>query len=327
MNFLVTGGAGYIGSHMVKYLQDRNFNVDVIDNFSTGNKWALKNCDVYDVDLLDFNALNNILSKNNYEAVFHFAAKSLVSESLTNEKMYFNNNVAASKNLLNLSVKYNIKNFIFSSSASVFGSISSIKVDESHAKFPINPYGKSKLIFENILSKKVTQSNLNAVILRYFNAAGADESGLIGEYHNPETHLIPSIFNNLLGKKNILEIYGDNHKTKDGTCIRDYIHVSDLVHAHYLAFEKIRNEGGCFDYNLGNGNGFSVLEIIKTCELITNRNVSYKFVKKRIGDPAFLVADSSKATSELKWISEHKNIESIIKSAWKWHTRLYRDIV
>ena len=327
MKFLVTGGAGYIGSHMVQYLQDRNFNVDVIDNFSTGNKWALKNCNVYQMDLLDVNALDDVLSKNNYNAVFHFAAKSIVSDSFLHEKEYFNNNVIASKNLLEGVIKYKIKNFIFSSSASVFGSIKHAKVNEKHPKHPINPYGKSKLIFEKLLSEKANQYDLNAVILRYFNAAGADESGLIGEYHNPETHLIPRIFNNLLGRTDNLKIFGKNHKTKDGTCIRDYIHVTDLVHAHYLAFERIKHINGCLDYNLGNGNGFSVLEIIKACELIANKKVNYIFVDKRKGDPACLVADSFKANSDLKWITKHSNIDSIIKSAWQWHTKLHSDII
>jgi UDP-glucose 4-epimerase len=327
MKFLVTGGAGYIGSHMVKYLQDRNFNVDVIDNFSTGNKWAIYNCNVYNIDLLDKIALDNVLSNNKYNAVFHFAAKSIVSDSLINQKEYLNNNITASKNLLEGIIKYNIRNFIFSSSASIFGSTKALKVDESHPKFPINPYGRSKLIFEEMLIEKVREFNLSAAILRYFNAAGADDSGLIGEYHNPETHLIPSIFNNLIGKINTLKIYGNDHNTKDGTCVRDYIHVSDLVHAHYLAFKKIKGEKGCFDYNLGNSNGFSILEIIKVCELITKKKVYYKFVDKRKGEPAHLVADCTKAISELKWITTHSDINRIIKSAWQWHSRLYNEII
>lgn len=327
MKFLVTGGAGYIGSHMVKYLQDRNFKVDVIDNFSTGNKWAIYNCNIYNIDLLDKVALDNVLSNNKYNAVFHFAAKSIVSESLIYEKEYLNNNVIASKNLLEGIIKYNIKNLIFSSSASVFGSIDAVKVDESHPKCPINPYGRSKLIFEEMLIEKVREFNLSTAILRYFNAAGADESGLIGEYHKPETHLIPSIFNNLIGKRNTLKIYGDDHNTKDGTCVRDYIHVSDLVHAHYLAFKKITSEKGCFDYNLGNSNGFSILEIIKVCELITKKKVNYKFVDKRKGEPAYLVADCTKAISELKWITKHSDINRIVKSAWQWHSRLYNEII
>jgi UDP-glucose 4-epimerase len=319
MKFLVTGGAGYIGSHMVKYLQDRNFIVDVIDNFSTGNKWALNNCNIFEIDLLDKIALDNVFSHNKYDAVFHFAAKSIVGESFIHEKEYLKNNVDGSKNLLEVIIQYNIKNIIFSSSASVFGSIDSNKISENHPKFPISPYGKSKLIFEEILREKVGEFNLNVVILRYFNAAGADNSGLIGEYHDPETHLIPSIFNNLLGNNNILKIYGDDHKTKDGTCIRDYIHVSDLVHAHYLAFEKMIRDKGCSDYNLGNSNGFSVLEIIKACELITKKKVNYEFIEKRKGEPAYLVADSSKANSELKWITKHSDIENIIRSTWNWH--------
>ena len=327
MKFLVTGGAGYIGSHMVKYLQDKGFSVDVIDNFSTGNKWSIKNCNVYEIDLLDKSALDYILSKSNYTAVFHFAAKSLVSESVLNEQMYIDNNVTASENLLEGIMKYNIKNIIFSSTASVFGEINSLKIDESHPKNPINPYGNTKLRFEEILQEEANKLNINAVSLRYFNAAGADESGLIGEYHQPETHLIPSIFNNLMDQESIMNIYGNDHNTTDGTCVRDYVHVTDLVHAHFLAFKKLLNESGYFDFNLGNGNGFSVLEIIKACEIISKKKVNYQFVSKRLGEPEFLVADNSKAISELKWKIVYNDINEIIKTAWRWHNRLYSEII
>ncbi len=327
MKFLVTGGAGYIGSHMVKYLQDRNFTVDVIDNFSTGNRWAVQNCNVYEIDLLNKKELDNILSVNNYTAVFHFAAKSLVSESFTDEQIYIDNNIAASENLLEGIIKYNIKNIIFSSTASVFGSVNSVKIDESHTKIPINPYGLTKLRFEEKLREQSSKRNINAVVLRYFNAAGADESGTIGEYHQPETHLIPSIFNNVLNEGKVLNIYGNDHTTKDGTCIRDYIHVTDLVHAHFLAFNKLVHENGFFDFNLGNGNGFSVLEIIKACEFILKKKVNYQFVSKRIGEPGHLVADSSKAISELKWKIIYSDINEIIETAWRWHNRLYSEII
>lgn len=325
MKFLVTGGAGYIGSHMVKHLQDRNFKVDVIDNFSTGNRWALKNCNIFEIDLLDKTEVNNIFSKNNYDAVFHFAGKSIANESFIFEQDYIENNVTASKNLLDCIVKHNIKNIIFSSSASIFGSINNTRVDEKYPKKPINPYGKTKLIFEEMLKEYSNNYNLNAAILRYFNAAGADESAIIGEFHNPETHLIPSIFNILMNKEDKLKIYGNDHKTKDGTCVRDYIHVSDLVNAHYLAFKKLVKSKGCFDYNLGNGNGFSVLEIIRACENVTSRVLRYEFVSKREGEPNYLVADSSKAISELKWEIKHRDINEIIKSAWRWHLRLYNE--
>ena len=327
MKFLVTGGAGYIGSHMVKYLQDRSFEVDVIDNFSTGNKWSLKNCTIYNIDLLDNNALDNILSKNFYDAVFHFAAKSIVSDSFNFEQVYIDNNITASKNLLEGLIKYNIRNIIFSSSASVFGKVSSVKVDENYPKLPISPYGKTKLIFEEMLRDHANQSGINSVILRYFNVAGADASAQIGEFHVPETKLIPSIFNNLLNKDSVLKIYGNDHQTKDGTCIRDYIHVNDIVHAHFLAFNKLTHNKGCLDFNLGNSNGFSVLEIIKACESITKMNVNCQFVNKRKGEPEFLVADSSKAISELKWKIIHSDIRNIIKSAWRWHKRLYSEII
>ena len=327
MKFLVTGGAGYIGSHMVKYLQDRGFDVDVIDNFSTGNRWALKNCNIFEIDLLNKSSLDSILSRNNYAAVFHFAAKSLVSESFIDEQKYIDNNITASQNLLEGIIKHNVKKIIFSSSASVFGSVKSIKIDESHAKIPINPYGLTKLRFEEMLRKEVSRLNIDAVALRYFNAAGADESSLIGEYHQPETHLIPTIFNNLRGESDVINIYGNNHKTKDGTCIRDYIHVSDLVHAHFLAYNKLVHEKGFFDFNLGNGNGFSVLEIIRACESISKKKANYKFVNKRIGEPDYLVADSSKAIAELKWKINYSDIYEIIETAWRWHNRLYGELI
>tara|TARA_B100001057_G_C22731769_1_gene904095 strand:+ start:87 stop:1070 length:984 start_codon:yes stop_codon:yes gene_type:complete len=327
MKFLVTGGAGYIGSHMVKYLQDRDFSVDIIDNFSTGNKWALKNCTVYEIDLLDKIAIDKILSKTKYDAVFHFAAKSIVSESVLNEQMYIDNNVTASENLLETMIKYNIKNIIFSSSASVFGAVNSVKIDESHSKIPINPYGSTKLRFEEILQQQSKRGNINAVSLRYFNAAGAYENGLIGEYHQPETHLIPSIFNNMKNQGSTLNIYGNDHNTADGTCIRDYVHVTDLINAHFLAYNKLLDESGYFDFNLGNGNGFSVLEVVKACETISGKKVNYQFVSKRLGEPEFLVADSSKAISELKWNIVYKDINEIIKTAWTWHNRLYSEII
>ncbi len=327
MKFLVTGGAGYIGSHMVQYLQDRNFNVDVIDNFSTGNKWALKNCNIYEINLLDKLALEKVFSQNTYDAVFHFAAKSIASDSFIYEQEYMDNNVTASNNLLDLIIQYNIKNIIFSSSASIYGSINSYKVDETHPKIPLNPYGRSKLIFEETLKEYSYKFNLNVAILRYFNAAGADEDARIGEFHKPETHLIPSIFNILINKDDTLKVYGNDYKTKDGTCVRDYIHVSDLVNAHYLAYNKLIKSNGCLDFNLGNGNGFSVLEIIKACELVTKKKVRFEFVEKRLGEPEYLVADSSKAISELKWKIIHEDINEIIKSAWRWHLRLYNEII
>ena len=327
MKFLVTGGAGYIGSHMVKYLQDKNFEVEVIDNFSTGNKWSLKNCLIYEIDLLDKNALDNIISHNNYDAVFHFAAKSVVSDSFIFEQEYMDNNVIASSNLLESMIRHGVNNIIFSSSASVFGYSNSLKIDETHSKLPVSPYGKTKLLFEKILFEKCKSSKINAAILRYFNAAGADKGGLIGEFHDPETHLIPSIFNNFYNNEITLRVFGDDHNTRDGTCVRDFVHVSDLVHAHYLALKKIIIDRGCFDYNLGNGNGFSILEIIRLCESIAKKKANFKFVNKRNGEPEHLVADSSKAKLELNWKTENSDINEIIKTAWKWHLRLYSEII
>ena len=316
MKFLVTGGAGYIGSHMVKYLQEKNFNVDVIDNFSTGNKWSVKECNVYAIDLLDITALHKILSRNNYDAVFHFAAKSIFSDSFIHEQEYLNNNVTASNNLLEGMIKYDINNIIFSSSASVFGSSNVLKINETHPKHPISPYGKTKLKFEKILKDKSKDFNINSVILRYFNAAGADKGGLIGEFHNPETHLIPCIFNTLINDGEELKIFGNDHGTKDGTCIRDYVHVSDLVHAHYLAFKKLDKDRGCFDFNLGNGNGFSVLEIIEACELITKKKIKYKFVNRRTGDVPKIFTSFELVKKKLLW-SPQNSLRSMCESSYK----------
>lgn len=319
MNLLIPGGAGYIGSHFVKYAQERSHEVVVLDNFSTGHKWAIDNCEVLEVDLLDQERLSKVLKGRRFDGVIHFAAASLVGESVLNPNYYYKNNVIGTLNLLNEMLKNNIQNIVFSSTAAIFGNPDAKKIDENHAKNPINPYGRSKLIIENILKDISYANNINAACLRYFNAAGAHESGKIGEAHSPETHLIPNILNSLISDNQRLTVYGNDYPTIDGTCIRDYVHVEDLARAHMLSLEYIKNNNGFSVFNLGNGNGFSVLDIIKSCEKVTKKQILYSFANRRIGDPPALISNNDLAMRELGWTPKFIDIDEIIKSAWKWH--------
>ena len=321
MKYLVTGGAGYIGSHMVKYLLSKNHEVNVIDNLSSGNIKFVKRSRFTKLDLLDLKKLDNYMSKFNFDAVFHFAALSIVNESEKKPKKYYKNNVVATKNLIETMIKHNINNLIFSSSASVYGKPTNKKISESHIMKPISIYGKNKLQIEKFLKKVGKKFNFKSISFRYFNAAGADSSGKIGEDHKPETHLIPKILNSIKNKKNKINVFGNNYKTKDGTCIRDYIHVNDIVSAHYIGLKKFKNKKCILNYNIGSGKGYSVLEIIKTIEKITRKKLIIVYKKKREGDPPILVAKSNKILKELKWRPKYNNIYSIISSAWKWHKR------
>jgi UDP-glucose 4-epimerase len=249
----------------------------------------------------------------------HFAAKSLVSESIINPNLYYRNNVIGTLNLVNEMLKNNINNLVFSSTAAIYGNPITDTIAESHPKNPINPYGRSKLITENILEDICISNDFNAICLRYFNAAGAHESGEIGESRDPETHLIPNILNAALNSQSDLKIYGDNYPTEDGTCIRDYVHVMDLAQAHLLGMNYIQNNNGFSAFNLGNGNGFSVKQIIKSCERIINSSITYEIDLRREGDPASLIADSNLAQELLGWKAYFNNIDSIVSSALKWH--------
>ena len=324
MKFIVTGGAGYIGSHMVKYLRSMNHEVVALDNLSTGNKWALGNCDFFQVDLLDFEQLYNFLKNKNYDAIFHFAAKSLTAESFANPEMYERNNIEATQNVIEVAKRNEIKNLIFSSSAAVYGILSNEKVKETHPTFPISPYGITKLKCEKIINSSSKKYGINSVNLRYFNVAGADPSGQIGESHSPETHLIPIILNSLLAHGKQVKVYGNDYDTADGTCIRDYVHVNDIVTAHYLALKSLMKNGISETYNLGNGNGFSVLEIISACEKVSKKKVNFEITNKRNGDPAILIADYKKAENGLNWRPQFKDIHKIIETAWIWHKSLYK---
>ena len=323
MTFLVTGGAGYIGSHMVRYLQSLNKQVDVIDNLSTGNRLLLKDCDFYNIDLREGNKLLKLLERKKYECIFHFAASSISKDSYKFQNDYLENNLSSTKNLTSaLLNSYNDK-LIFSSSASVYGVPQTKTIDEAHQTEPISPYGKSKLECEKYLEEISCNTNLKAISLRYFNAAGANYREKIGEMHDPETHLIPSILNSILNKSDHIKIYGDSYETTDGTCVRDYVHVDDLVRAHYSAYKylSLYKKYSCF--NLGSGRGYSILEVVKICEDITNTSLKYKFYPKREGDTDILISNINKAKADLNFKNKFDKLEDIVNTAWQWHKWLY----
>lgn len=323
MKLLIPGGAGYIGSHMVKYAQEKNHEVVVLDNFSTGHEWAIKDCEVLKVNLLDEERLQSLLRGRSFDGVIHFAAKSLVAESAIKPDLYYRNNVVGTLNLVNEMIRNNIENLVFSSTAAIFGNPVFEKISENHPKRPINPYGKSKLMVEDMLSDISISEQINITSLRYFNAAGADLSGNIGEAHDPETHLIPNILNAAHGERGKrLSVFGNKYDTNDGTCIRDYVHVTDLAQAHLLGLIKTKGNQGLTCYNLGNGEGFSVLDVIKSCEKVLGKTIEYDVCDKRDGDPAVLVSDSTKAIQSLGWKPEFNSLELIVSSAWQWHQKL-----
>lgn len=319
MKLLIPGGAGYIGSHMVRYAQENGHEVVVLDNFSTGHEWAIKNCEILKVNILDRDKLSMLLKGRKFDGVIHFAAKSLVAESVKKPFDYYQNNVVGTLNLVNEMLRNDVCNLVFSSTAAIFGNPLTNKIAEDHPKNPINPYGRSKLMVENILQDICNANNLNSVCLRYFNAAGAHKSSDIGEAHEPETHLIPNILNSVLLDKSNLKVFGNDYKTHDGTCIRDYIHVNDLAQAHLLALKYMENNKGFSAFNIGNSNGFSVLEVIKGCEKITKKKISFEVSNRRSGDPDMLVADNSQAMIKLGWKQNSGELLDIIESAYNWH--------
>ncbi|MBP1932206.1 UDP-glucose 4-epimerase GalE [Ammoniphilus resinae] len=317
---LVVGGAGYIGSHAVKMLLDQHYEVVVLDNLSTGHQQAVDpRATLVKGDLGDKNDLEKVFGNYPIQAVMHFAANSLVGESMTDPLKYYQNNVAATLNLLSTMMMYGVKKFIFSSTAAVYGIPSVEIIGEGQLVQPINPYGNSKLMVEKILHDFSRAYQMEYVVLRYFNAAGAHLSGEIGEDHQPETHLIPLILQHLLGQREKISVFGTDYDTHDGTCIRDYIHVMDLADAHILALEallkdQLKNE----TFNLGNGQGYSVKEVIETCEKVTQRKAVIEYTARREGDPARLVATSGKIEQKLGWKPKYR-LEKIIQSAWGWH--------
>ncbi|HBT48695.1 MAG: UDP-glucose 4-epimerase [Caldanaerobacter subterraneus] len=319
MAILVCGGAGYIGSHAVYALLKRNEEVVVVDNLATGHSESVLGGKLYIGDLRDEDFLDKVFSENNIEAVMHFAASSLVGESVENPFKYYENNVCGTLSLLKAMKKHGVKKIVFSSTAAVYGEPERIPIEEEDRTEPTNPYGETKLAIEKMLKWADAAYGIKYVALRYFNVAGALETGEIGEDHSPETHLIPIILQVALGKRDKVMIYGDDYPTKDGTPIRDYIHVMDLVDAHILALEKLRKENKSEVYNLGNGEGFTVKEVIEVARKVTGHPIPAEVTGRRPGDPAVLVASSEKAMKDLGWRPKYASLEEIIKSAWMWH--------
>lgn len=316
---LVTGGAGYIGSHLVKRLQDQNKEVVVFDNFEKGHKWAVKDVQVVEGDLRNEKDIDYVFENYKIDEVYHFAAFSLVGESMKEPYKYFKNNISGTLNLLNSMQKHKSRYIVFSSTAAVYGEPKIVPITEDQPKNPTNIYGQSKLMVEEILNWYSKLDIIRYVALRYFNAAGAYFDGSIGEVHEPETHLIPLVLETALGKRDKLYVYGDDYPTKDGTPIRDYIHVMDLIEAHILAMKWMKENEKSDVFNLGNGQGFSVLEVIKASEKVTSKKINYQVVERRPGDPAVLIASSKKAEEILNWHPQHKELEKIISDAWNWH--------
>jgi UDP-glucose 4-epimerase len=315
---LVTGGAGYIGSHVVKELLHRNYQPIVFDNLQTGHRNAAKDTLLIEGDLSDQKKLKETFQSHRIDTVIHLAADCLVGESVQNPSKYFNNNVKNGLKLIEIMEEFNVEKFVFSSSAAVYGEPKTIPIGEDHPCLPTNPYGETKWIFEKVLQAFHDGGKLNFISLRYFNAAGADPEGRPGEDHSPETHLIPLVIKAALDGTSV-PVFGTDYPTPDGTCIRDYIHVTDLAHAHMLALRKLEQERISGIYNLGNGNGFSVREVIETVKKVTGRKVVPVDSPRRPGDPARLVASSKKIKEELGWIPNFPDLETIVETAWKWH--------
>lgn len=319
MKVLVCGGAGYIGSHMVRRLLGDRHDVVVFDNLSTGHRQAVGAAPLVVGDLLDQTALKSLFAVHRFDAVMHFCALSLVGVSVTDPYGYYRNNVVGTLNLLQAMQDTAVNKLVFSSTAAVFGNPESELIDESHPTRPINPYGASKLMVERILADAAIAYGLRSVALRYFNAAGADPSGEIGEAHRPETHLIPNVLRAALAGDCTLKVFGDDYPTLDGTCVRDYIHVDDLAAAHLKAIEFMVDHDGAHVFNLGNGKGFSVLELIAAARRVTGMAIAFERGPRRAGDPATLVAASTKSRAELGWSPKFANLDDIIASAWRWH--------
>lgn len=319
MSILVCGGAGYIGSHTVAELLGRGEDVVVVDNLEKGHREAVLCDKFYAGDLRDKELMDKVFSENKIDAVIDFAAYSLAGESVFYPLKYYENNVYGMMCLLDSMNKHGVKNIVFSSTAATYGEPESIPIKEDDRTYPINPYGETKYAIEKMLKWADVAYGIKFVALRYFNAAGAHVSGKIGEDHSPESHLIPIVLQAALGKRDKVNIFGDDYPTEDGTCIRDYIHVTDLADAHILAVDKLRNTKESAIYNLGNGKGFSVKEIIDVARSVTGIDIKAEVAPRRAGDPAVLVASSDKIIKELGWNPKYNSIEKIVSSAWKWH--------
>ncbi|WP_062108915.1 UDP-glucose 4-epimerase GalE [Bacillus niameyensis] len=319
MAILICGGAGYIGSHAVAEVLARGEEVVVVDNLQKGHAAALsKGAKFYDGDIRDEHFLDQVFTENEIDAVMHFAANSLVGESVQIPLDYYDNNVGGAISLLQAMKKHGVDKIVFSSTAATYGEPKEIPILETAVTDPTNPYGETKLAIEKMLKWTEAAHGIHYVVLRYFNVAGAHPNGIIGEDHDPETHLIPIILEVALGKREHISIFGEDYDTPDGTCIRDYIHVMDLVDAHILAIKKLRETGESGTYNLGNGSGFSVKEVIDVARKVTGKEIPAVVAPRRAGDPAQLVASSEKAKRELGWNPQNNSLESMIESAWAW---------
>lgn len=315
---LIAGGAGYIGSHTVKYLLKNNYNVVVVDNLVYGHKEAVLTPNFEQIDLGDKPAVDRVFKKYKIDAVIHFAAYTYVGESVTNPQKYYWNNVVNTLNLLDAMIENNVKNIVFSSTCATYGNPEYTPLDEKHQQKPINPYGKTKFMMEQIMADYETAYGLKYAALRYFNAAGADKDGELGELHNPETHLIPLVLKAIKGEIENITVFGTDYDTPDGTCIRDYIHVEDLADAHMKALEKLFETQKSYCLNLGTGIGTSVKEIIQASESITGKKVPVVYGQRRAGDPAILYASNKMAKEVLNWNPKYTDIKEIIKTAWAW---------
>ena len=324
MKILVVGGAGYIGSHMIKRFQDTDHQIEVLDNLSTGFEVNTQNYKLHVCDLSNKDQVHQILKDNNYESIMHFASFINVGESYIYPKKYYDNNVINTLNLLDCMVDLKISNFIFSSTAAVYGEPSSTPIKEDQNIAPVNPYGNTKAIVEKILKDYDEAYGLKYISLRYFNACGAHIDGTIGERHDPETHLIPLILQSASGRRKDLKVYGDDYDTKDGTCVRDYIHVMDLADAHLLSLEKLIKNQKSDIYNIGNNQGFSVKEIISMAEKVTQSKIPYEITSRRKGDPSELIADNKKISENLNWSANYSDLQTILETAWEWEKRLSR---
>lgn len=321
---LVVGGAGYIGSHMVQSLLAAGHFVVVADNFSTGNRNALTasgSPELVELDISDEDALSALFSLHRFDVVLHFASFIQVGESVTEPSKYYANNLSATLTLLQAMIEAGVMHFVFSSTAAVYGDPMYVPIDEDHPKAPINPYGRSKWMVEQLLADFDRAYGLKSVCLRYFNAAGADPKGNLGEQHEPETHLIPLVLQAASKRRPAITVFGRDYDTPDGTCIRDYIHVADLVDAHALAIDYLQQGGGSAAFNLGNGSGFSVQEVIDTAAYVTGLEIQVLDAPRRPGDPPRLVADASKARSVLGWQPSFSDLETIVAHAWAWEQK------
>jgi UDP-glucose 4-epimerase len=320
MAYLVLGGAGYIGSHAVNKLIENNYDVIVVDNLQSGHEEAINSkAKFYKGDIRDKNFLSDVFKKENIDGVFHFAANSIVGESMKEPLMYFNNNVYGMQILLEVMNEHNVNKIVFSSTAATYGEPKKVPITEDMETCPTNTYGETKLTMEKMMKWCDKAYGMKYVALRYFNVAGAEDDGSIGEDHNPETHLIPIVLQTALGKRDYITIFGDDYDTEDGTCVRDYVHVVDLVEAHILAMKYLTHGGESNTFNLGSSQGFSVKEIVETARKVTDKNIKAMIGERRSGDPSKLIASSDKARKILGWNPSRTNIENIIKDAWLWH--------